>query len=97
MVGQMPKVTLGCRAPWLAIGIALRPRLPRGLGFADSRFQILENQLALVRGQLLGPFAVKGMAQLGDEVILTFGLRLQSCDLGLHGCKRIPHGGRNTV
>ena len=98
VVWQMAKVAIGREASCLAIGVAFDQRIPRGLGFGDHRFQILKSQLTRIGGQqLLGPLAIKRMAQLGDEVILTFGLRLKPCDLGLHGRKRLTHGGRKAV
>lgn len=93
----MAKVAFGCRTSGPAIGIALRQRIPGGLGFRDGRFQILESQLTLIGRQLLGPLAIKRMAQLGDEVILSFGMGFQPGDLGLHRCKRLTHGGRKAV
>ena len=97
MIWQMAKVAFGWRTSGPAIGIALRQRCPGSLGFRDGRFQILESQLTLIGGQLLGTLAKKHMAQLGDEVILTFSLRLQPGDLGLHGRKCLTHSGRKAV
>ena len=77
MVGQMAKVALGGRASDFAISITFDQRLTRGLGFRDGRFQIFKGQLALVGRQLLGPLAIKRMAQFGDQVILTFGMGFQ--------------------
>ncbi len=37
------------------------------------------------------------MAQLCDQVILTFAPRFHPCDLGLHRCKRLTHGGRKAI
>jgi hypothetical protein len=71
---------------------------------------ILESQLALVGGQLLGPFAIKRVPQTGDplpgsglasnherEVILAFSPGLHPCDLGLQNHTRLAHGGRKGI
>ena len=97
MVWQMAEVAFGCRASGFAVGIAFSHCIPRGLSLSNSRLQIFKSQLARIRVQLLGPLAIKRMAQLGDKVILTFGLGLQPSDLGLHRCKRLTHGGRKGI
>jgi len=37
------------------------------------------------------------MAQLGDQIILTFGLGAQSHHFGLHGKKSLPRGRRKHI
>lgn len=97
MIGQMAKVAFGWRTPGPAISVTIRQRIPGSLGFRDGRFQILESQLALIGGKLLGSLAIKCMALLRDQVILSFSLRFQPCDLGLHGRECLTHGGRKAV
>ena len=41
----------------------------RGLDRGDRRFQVLESQLPSVLAQLLGPLAVKRLAELGDQML----------------------------
>lgn len=106
----MAKVAYGCRASWFAIGVAFGQCLPGSLSLGGSRLQIFEGALALIGGQLLGPLALKRLAQFGDplpgsglpsildrEVILTYRLGLQPFDLGIQGCKRLMHGGRKGI
>ena len=71
MIRQMAKVALGRRSPGCVVGIACNAGISRHLGFSDSRFEVFEGRLARVRIQLFGRLAVKGMAQFGDEAILT--------------------------
>jgi len=49
------------------------------------------------RVQLSGLLAVKGMAQFGNEVILTLGLGAQTHHFRLHGQKRLSHGRRKRI
>jgi hypothetical protein len=93
----MAEVALGCRSPCGAIGIAGVQRITSGFGLGDSRLQVFESQLTLIRVQLLGPLAIESMAQFRDQVILALGMGLKPRDLGLHGQKRLPHGRRKVI
>ena len=97
VIWQMAKVAFGDRSPCGAIGIAGVQRITSGFCLGDSRLQVFESQLTLIGVQLLGPLAIKSMAQFRDQVILTLGMCLKPCDLGLHGQKRFPHGRRKSI